>query len=144
MSWAPLLTSILDSSIWVNTSPETKLVWVVMLAKKNFKGYVDMSLPGLAKAAEISLEKAAAAVTILESPDPLSRNKAHEGRRIRPVTGGGWLILNHTYYRDMIANAQRREYLRRWAKDKRDRLKNEDQGGNGVGGLEEEGSEQGD
>ncbi len=130
ISWAPLLTSILDSSVWVDTSPETKLVWIVMLAKKNYKGYVDMSLPGLAKAAEVPLQKAKEAVQILESPDPLSRNKQYDGRRIRAIEGGGWLILNHDYYRDMIATAARKDYLRRWAKDKRDRIRNENEAGN--------------
>lgn len=132
ISWAPLLASILDSSVWVGTTPETKLVWITMLAKKNYKGYVDMSLPGLAKAAEVPLSKAKEAVAILESPDPLSRNKNDEGRRIKAVDGGGWLVLNHGYYRDIIATARRRDYLRRWAKNSRDKAKDANGRGNGI------------
>ena len=93
-----LFSEIVTSSIW-SEDDKTRIVWVTLLALvDNPKGYVPASIPGLANAARVSIEDCQKAVTRLESPDPYSRTKEHEGRRIEPVDGG-WLILNYEKHR---------------------------------------------
>lgn len=125
VNWNPLFSSMLDSSVWAGGTKEEKLVWITLLAKKNRHGFVDMSLPGVAKAAGVTIQEAEAAVKKFESPDAYSRNAAHEGRRIEPCTNGGWVILNHLYYRKKMQSAERREYLRRKQAEFRERKKAE-------------------
>lgn len=120
MSWTPLFSDIVDSSIW-GESKETRLVWVTLLAKKDKDGYVGMSVPGLARAAVVTLAEAQAALKVLCGPDPLSRSKEHEGRRIQEVEGG-WVVLNHFKYRDRLStDAVRKAKQAAWQKEYRKR-----------------------
>ena len=100
-SFVKLFGSILDSSIW-NEPPHVKLVWITMLAMADKYGEVDASVPGLAKRAGVSREDCEDALHRFLSPDPDSRNTDHEGRRIE-VIQGGWALLNHEYYRNLMS-----------------------------------------
>jgi len=88
-----------------------------MLALKDRRQVVEASLPGLADFAKVSLEKCREALKVLSEPDPYSRSKEYEGRRIREVEGG-WEILNGEKYRDKMNADERREnnriYQQRW------------------------------
>ena len=92
-----LFSSIVDSTIW-REDPYTKVVWVTMLAKADKNGLVNMSLPGLADAARVTIEQCKNALTIFLGPDEYSRTKDFEGRRILEVEGG-WVLLNYIKYR---------------------------------------------
>lgn len=109
-TWTPLWSSIVDSSVW-GESKETKILWITMLAKKDRNGFVEASLPGLARAAVLSLPETEKAIKVLEAPDPHSRSKVNEGRRVKKVDGG-WMVLNHFPYRDQMGAEYRREYQR--------------------------------
>lgn len=106
--------SILQSTIWLE-APETKIVWITMLTLKDKEGVVHASIPGLANTAGVTLEACEVAINRFLSPDPYSRTKEFDGRRIREVDGG-WLLINHAKYRDLrteknINDAKRqREY----------------------------------
>lgn len=107
-----LFSSIVDSTIW-REDPETKVAWITMLTKADRNGYVFASIPGLADAARIPIDKLELALDKFRGPDKYSRTKDHDGRRIIDVDGG-WLILNYTKYRELrsqeesrIANAER-------------------------------------
>lgn len=91
--------SILQSTIWLE-APETKIVWITMLTLKDKDGVVYASVPGLANTSGVSLEACEAAINRFLSPDPYSRTKDFEGRRIREVDGG-WFLINHAKYRDL-------------------------------------------
>jgi hypothetical protein len=95
-------------------SKETKLVWITMLAMSNRFGFVDSSVPGLAKMAGVKRAECEDAIAVLSSPDSFSRTKDHDGRRIKPSDGdsGGWYILNHAKYRAKMNEDERREYNR--------------------------------
>jgi|SRR5688572_8616653 len=114
-TYAKLLSSIVTSTIWCE-SCETKVMWVTMLALADKDGYVGASIPGLAKLAGVSLGDAEAAIAKFLAPDPMSRSKEHEGRRIREVDRG-WVLLNYAKVRDMrhadIRREQNREAQRR-------------------------------
>lgn len=110
-TWSKLFSSIIDSSVWLE-SKETRLVWVTMLAKKDFEGFVRGNVGTIARDAGVSLEESAEAIKRLESPDASSRTKREGGRRIKPVDGG-WVVINHFVYRDEIGKEALREYWRR-------------------------------
>lgn len=99
-----LFGSILQSTIWLEC-PETKVVWVTMLALSTKDGEVHASIPGLARTAGVSLEACEAALNKFLSPDPYSRTKDFDGKRIREIDGG-WIIINHAKYRDKQTRKQ--------------------------------------
>jgi hypothetical protein len=108
--YTKLFETILTSTIWAESN-EIRLVWITMLALRNASNVVEASLPGLAHVARVSLEDTKKALEKLSSPDPYSRTKEHEGRRICEVDGG-WLILNGAKYKLKLGKEERREYFR--------------------------------
>lgn len=120
-SWTPLFSTIIDSSVW-RTSKETRLVWITLLAKKNRDGFVRAALWALARDAGVTEDECRAAIQVLESPDPESHCKENEGRRIKAVDGG-WMVLNHYMYRDLISKANQRAKQAAWQSEYRKRLK---------------------
>lgn len=92
-----------------------------MLALKNKKGIVEGSVPGLADMARLSLEDTIEALETLRSPDPYSRTKEFEGRRIQDIDGG-WLVLNHEKWRQKMSADERRDYLRVKQREHRQRV----------------------
>jgi hypothetical protein len=109
-TFVKLFASMLDSTVWLE-SAETRLVWVTMLAMADQDGYVGASVPGLANRARVSEEAAEAALERFLAPDPRSRSKEHEGRRIA-VVDRGWVLLNYAKFRAMRDVERRREQLR--------------------------------
>lgn len=97
MSFAKVYEDILDSSIWFE-SHATRIVWITMLAMANEDGFVPAIPRAIAARAKVSQEELDEALRILQSPDPESRSKEHDGRRIEHIQGG-FLILNHGAWR---------------------------------------------
>lgn len=89
--------------------PETKVVWITMLAMADRRGRVFASIPGLAKDAVVSVDATRRAITSFLAPDPDSRTKDYEGRRIEEIDGG-WRLLNHAKYRAIRDEEERRAY----------------------------------
>jgi len=109
-TYTKLFHSILDSSIW-RQSKETRLVWITVLAMTDRDGIILASVPGLADRAKVSLEECQSALKVLMGPDKWSRDKGNEGRRLREVDGG-WEVLNHRKYRELMSKEERKEYNR--------------------------------
>lgn len=84
-----------------------------MLATCDAQGQVDGSLPGFASLCRISLDQMRECEAKLMSPDPESRTKTDEGRRIVRINGG-WQIVNYTAYRErgQDKNGSRAAYMR--------------------------------
>lgn len=93
-----LWAKILDSSIWITGTKETRLVWITLLAMKNYEGQVFASVVGLADRAKVSPDECRKALKVLISPDPDDSSGVEEGRRLREMQGG-WEIVNHDFYR---------------------------------------------
>lgn len=110
MTFTKLFTSITESSVWV-ADDHTRLMWITMLAMADKYGRVFGSIPGLANRARVPLEGAEKAIKAFLSPDPYSRTKDHEGKRIEEIDGG-WRLLNHSKYRQMRDDEHRREQNR--------------------------------
>ena len=117
-----LFGKILDSSIWLE-SLSTRIVWLTFIAVMDEHGFVQFAAVGnVANRANVTIEQATSALEILESPDPESGDKDHEGRRIERVPGG-WLVLNAEKHRAMVTRSivqeQTRERVRRHRERKR-------------------------
>ena len=121
--YTKLFGSIVASTIW-REDDKTRIVWVTMLAMANYRGDVEASIPGLADMARVTIADAEKALVALQAPDPYSRTRDYEGRRIEQIEGG-WHLLNHAKYRDKMGKDERREYLRRKQAERRARLKEE-------------------
>jgi hypothetical protein len=111
MGYTKLFSTLLDSTVWVQEDKETRLVWITLLVKKDRSQTVKASVPGLAKAAGVSIEECQRALERLGKPDEFSQSKEEDGRRIREVEGG-WFIVNGAKYRDAMSADDRREYQR--------------------------------
>jgi hypothetical protein len=80
-----------------------------MLAMSDRYGRVWASIPGLAKEAAVTLDACQIAIDKFMAPDPYSRTKIAEGRRIEPIDGG-WQLINHAKYRSIRDVEERRAY----------------------------------
>jgi hypothetical protein len=109
-TFAKLFSSITESSIW-DEPMATRVVWITLLAMSDRHGRVCSSVPGLAHRARVTLDECKTALQTLLAPDPYSRTPDHEGKRILEIDDG-WLLVNHSKYRDMRDDAVRREQNR--------------------------------
>ncbi len=107
-----LFSSIVTSTIWQEDSDTCK-IWVTMLALADAQGFVDATVPGLANLAKVPIDKTRDAIKKFLSPDPDSRSKEYEGRRITE-TDGGWILLNYTFYREQRDPEERKQYMREY------------------------------
>lgn len=106
MTFTKLFSSITESSVWMQ-GDRTRLVWIAMLAMADKHGRVWSSVPGLANRARVPVEAVERALGIFLTPDPFSRTKDFEGRRIEAIDGG-WRLLNHGKYRALRDEEDRR------------------------------------
>lgn len=125
-TYTKLFSSIVTSTIW-REDDKTRIVWITLLAIKNRHGEVAGSIPGLAALANVSIPDCEAALQRLSSPDPYSRTKENEGRRIEAIEGG-WRILNHARYRNAMSEEERRAYQADWQRKYRQRKKGAENG----------------
>jgi hypothetical protein len=119
--YAKLWGTIVHSTIWRET-PETKVVWVTMLALADSTGYVGASVPGLADVARVSVDACRAALGLFLAPDPDSRTTDYGGRRIREESGG-WRLLNYGKHREGVDQEHRRKQNREASRRHRERRK---------------------
>jgi len=117
--YAKLFSSITESSLW-SEPKEVRLLFVTMLARADAVGFIEASIPGLARVANLTIEETESALAVLSGPDPYSKNPAHDGRRITKVDGG-WCLINHDDYRNRRDEEDRREYIRNYMRDYRSR-----------------------
>jgi hypothetical protein len=115
--FAKLFSSITESSLW-SEPKEVRLLFVTMLAKADQSGFVEASIPGLARVANLSVEETEASLQCLQSPDKYSKNPDNEGRRVL-VVPGGFMLLNYEEYRSRRSTEERREYMRGYMKNYR-------------------------
>lgn len=120
--YAKLFSSILTSTIW-GEDHATVRVWIAMLASADAGGVVEGSIPGFARVACVTREEMESALARFLAPDPDSRTKTNEGRRLETIDGG-WLILNYKDYRSkgQAQDASRAPYHRDWRRRQREKL----------------------
>jgi hypothetical protein len=134
--YTKLFNSILASTIW-EADDKTRIVWITLLAMADRHGIAEGSIPGLATFARVSVEDCEKAVKKLMRPDPHSRSKAKNGRRIEAIDGG-WRLINHGKYREALNADERREYLRVKQQEHRQRVSTPVNKRSGVSRLSKE------
>ncbi len=107
--YTKLFQSILASTIW-RADDKTRIVWITLLAMADRNGVCEGSVPGVADFARVSVDDCRASLAALTSPDPDSRSKESDGRRIEEIEGG-WRLINHAKYRAKMSADDRRDYL---------------------------------
>lgn len=120
MGFTKLDSGIVDSSVW-SEPLATRVVWVTMLAKCDKDGMVRCARSGLLRAANVPAEEFDRALASLEAPDPESRTRDNEGRRVQEVEGG-WLVLNHGKYRKFSYSDNPESERKRIYRGKRDKV----------------------
>lgn len=109
-SWFPLRRQILDSSVWEESAVVCKL-WVTLLligSEPGRRGTADMTPRALAARACMTLEETTAALDVLMAPDPRSRSRNADGRRLElldPARSWGWRLVNWEKYEKAQAAA---------------------------------------
>lgn len=105
---------ILSSSLW-SEDKHVRLVWITLLVLCDTEGYVGASVPGIARAAGVTLDEAREAIELLQRPDPDSRTTANDGRRLEPAERG-FRVLNFIEHLDRLSVERKnsRERVRRW------------------------------
>jgi len=109
-SYTKLFHRILSSSVW-EEDDKTRLVWITLLASTDENGQVVSTVAKLARDARVDLPDCESALAKFMAPDPQSLTKANEGRRIEAIEGG-WRLLNHGKYKEMMTTERKREYFR--------------------------------
>ena len=107
-----LVPQIVQSSIW-NETPETRCVWITILAVKDANGYVRGDAQIISRLSNIPIEAVEQALKKFQQPDLKSHTPDNDGRRIAPAPGG-WMVLNHFLYRERDTKETRAEYMRKW------------------------------
>lgn len=121
--YTKLFEQILESTIWCEPD-SVRVVWITMLAMGDKDGNVYASIPGLAKRANVPMPEAQKALDCFLAPDPYSRTVEFEGRRIEPIDGG-WKLLNHAKYRNLLSDEAEKERKRIWWQQHRSRAASE-------------------
>ena len=140
MAFVKLDCGILDSSLWISRPQREIFITALLLAEPReylvpipqisvrsldvldfsappgWYGYVAAAGIGIIHRVGLDLEEGYHALDALGSPDPGSRSKAHEGRRLIRIDGG-YLVLNYDEYRtrDYGAAERSRRYRERQA-----------------------------
>lgn len=110
-TYTKLFQRILVSSIW-DEDDKTRLVWITMLAMTDRDGVVTGTVNALARNARVDRQAVEAALVKFLAPDPETLTADNQGRRVE-VVEGGWKLLNHSKYREMMSLEDRREYYRK-------------------------------
>jgi hypothetical protein len=116
-TFTPLFSGIVESSIW-DEPYHVRVLWVTMLAIKDFDHVVRRNDYQLHKRANISLEECQDALRILSSPDERRQGQPFDGRRVEKVEDG-WMVLNGQLYEDQMRDISRRFYKARKAREYR-------------------------
>jgi len=89
--------------------PTVFAVWAYILAHTE-SGSVVLRPEVLSRAIGAPAEDIKKAIEYLASPDPKSRSRAHQGRRIIKLDGHRYRVPNHAIYRDIHDEEQLRDY----------------------------------
>lgn len=116
---------LITSSIWQEPN-DCKVLWITILACKEADDICRATIPFLAKTASLSLEDCQKYLKQFQEPDPYSRSSDHEGRRIKKVPEG-FFVLNGSKYREKLSETARKEYNRKrmaaWRQKQKDKEK---------------------
>jgi hypothetical protein len=94
--FAKLFSQIFDSSIAEDC--DVRHVFMDLLVLADPDGGVDMTIQAISRRINVPLDRVRHGIEQLCQPDPASRSKAEEGRRLVPLDSHrdwGWRIVNY-------------------------------------------------
>ncbi len=118
MAWNPLDDNLLSSSV-LSEGPDVVAVLALLIASADRCGESKLTVPYVASVMRISNERAAKAFEILSNPDPWSRNKEADGRRIEHTEEGTWRVVSHAKYRRLASKEMAVERQLKYMKNKK-------------------------
>jgi len=121
--YAKVFSQIFDSSLAENYL--NRLVFEDLLVLADKDGIVDMTPEAIARRTNVPLDIVKTALGELSLPDPKSRTRVEEGRRIVLLDDHrdwGWQIVNFKAYHGLRNEEGRREYMRRYQQQRRKQL----------------------
>jgi len=118
MGFTKLDEGILRSSIMAEDS-DTFKVWIALLASCGYDGIAKISPVFLSSVCRLPLDIIEKAIVTLESPDKHSRSLKEDGKRIRKVDGG-FFVVNYSEYRGRTYSQKSDAVRQRKYRDKRD------------------------
>jgi len=112
--YGKIFDTIFGSSI-MEEDIETRYIWMCMLTIADKEGFVDESIPALARRFNVPQDAMSSTIDKLLAPDPSSRTPEQDGRRIEPIRETyGWKIINYEKYRGIRDEDERRDYMREY------------------------------
>jgi len=124
--FAKVFEQIYDSSIAEDYSCRRMFMDLLVLADPT--GCVDMTLEAISRRTNVPFNEVEKYVTQLCQPDPKSRSKLEEGKRLVPLDKNrdwGWKIVNYQHYRRLKDEEARRSYFRTAQREYRKKKKEE-------------------
>ena len=111
--FAKVFGQIFDSSIAENYNCRRMFMDLLILADSD--GDVDMTVEAIARRTNVPISEVTRYIAELQEPDPTSRSKVSDGRRLVPLDSArdwGWRIVNYGHYRRIKDEEARRSYFR--------------------------------
>lgn len=110
--FAKIHEQIFSSSI-MEEDLEVRYIWLCLLTLADKEGFIDMTIPAIARRINLDEKYVTKAIERFMQPDPASRTVEKEGRRLESIRENfGWQIINYQYYRDLRNQEERREQNR--------------------------------
>jgi hypothetical protein len=122
--FAKVFEQIFDSSIAEDYT--VRHCFMDLLALADPDGVIDMTHDAIARRTNVPLDIVRRCISELSKPDPASRSKKSDGRRIVPIDSHrqwGWRIVNYRHYRALRDEEGRRSYFRNYMRDRRKKLR---------------------
>lgn len=117
--YARIYEQIFSSSI-MEEDLETRYVWFCLLTLADKEGFVDITIPAIARRINLNEQAVTKAIEKFMLPDLSSRTPTSDGKRLEKIRDTfGWKIINYLYYRDLRNEDSRREYMRNYMKERR-------------------------
>lgn len=86
---------IFNSSI-MEEPVEVRYVWICLLALADQEGFIDMTVPAIARRINVGVLVVEKAIKIFLQPDETSRTPTNKGRRLEKIRDSfGWKIVNN-------------------------------------------------
>jgi hypothetical protein len=117
VSFVKLFTTLTDSSVWALPDNQ-RVIWITMLSMANARGNVHASVLGIAGRARKSIEEVEEAIAVFMAPDPYSRTKTLDGRRLEEIPGG-WHFVTYQVHKSALEVEKERERKRKWWQENR-------------------------
>lgn len=120
--YAKVFSHMYDGTLCTRGPWQALVTFQQLLVLANQHGEVDMTADAVSRRTTIPMEIIKIGIDALLQDDPDSRTPDENGKRIVPLVDGrswGWRIVNYIHYRSLKREEDRREYHRKYYREKR-------------------------